>query len=319
VVRKKFPRKEVYVYTAERPLDSNHVKAVHDRGELKLSDNLEKYAQERWDNENKGWINSVIPSAVDVEFSNGNMIVHCAVTKYHKMLGMVKLAIESGETDGNNVIQGSSTEILPIFADDTVILEQRQGTVTQHGVGFYDFPSASKNAEMYLCQAETRYPGLVKGMFDMIGFPKFHLLRVFKKITQEQIKDMFYVGFSKGFEVGLETQFNGYTHLPMESQQVTTSEEIGHRLIYKTNDFLDVLDSIGNGNFKADINGKKPNSNPQTKGFSIVDESLGTILSAFYHIKGLEFYNSALDILNKKGYKINEVPYNSKIHLNDLL
>ena len=88
---KEFPRKEVYVYTSKKQLDSSKVTAIHDKGELILPDYLENYAQMRWNSDNNGWISSVIPSMVDVEISQGGNLMkfRCATTKYHKLLGMV--------------------------------------------------------------------------------------------------------------------------------------------------------------------------------------------------------------------------------------
>lgn len=308
---KKFPRKELYVYTTEKPIISDNVSALFDKN-LILSQYFEGYAKGRWDAENKGWVNSVIPSVVDVELNENNMKLHCAATRYHKLLGMVKLAIENTKTNYRDIIHGLSIETVPVFLDDTVILEQRKNT--QHGAEFYDFPTAGQNAQIYLEKAEISYPGLVKNMLDMTGFPKFNILKSFEQINLEQIKDIYYIGFSRGFEVSLDSQFNSYTIIPIESSEVIGDNQ---RLVYKINNLLDVLDSIGISNLKEDIHGKKPGFNNQTNGFAIVDDCLGTILSTIYHFNKSE-YNNALDILEKKGYRINEIKKDNRIHLDDL-
>ncbi len=318
---KLFPRKEIYVYTTEISLESDKVKAIYDKGKLKLSNYFEGYAQGRWDAENKGWTSSVIPSIIEIDIIPKGMTLHCATTRYHNLLGMVKHTYERGVTDDKNIVHGLSIETVPIFSDDTVVFERRKSGATQHAIGFYDFPTASQNALIYLGKAEEKFPGLVKNMFDMTGFPKFHLAKAFDLSNPKDIDEIFYVGFSRGFEVSLDTQINGYVGLPIESKEVMKSEKAESRLAYKIDKLLDLLNCIGKEkSFPLDEYGNIPQPASHINRFAIVDDCLGTILSTLYHIKGKSSYYDAISILEKKGYTINEVmPDNNKIILNDLI
>ena len=314
-----FPRKEIYVYTTEKPLDEKSVFAMNDK-DLVIPDYLEDYSKKKWESDNKGWTSSVIPSALEVELVDNSMTIHCGLTEYKYLLGMVKLADEKKRSDDNGVIHGLSIETIPIFSDDTIILERRNSSSTQHGVGFYDFPTASQNAEMYLKKAETKYPGLVKSMFDMSGFPRFHILKSFEQIKPESLETSIkYIGFSRGFEVSLDSQFNSYIFLPLESGEVMTDNKAENRLVYRRSRLLDVLDSINRETALRDINGIRPVPCLQTGGFSIIDDCLGNILSFIYHTDNSN-YSDAITILKESGYTINEVkPKGNLVKLDDLV
>ena len=314
---KKFPRKEIYFYTTEKPLDEKSVFAIKDK-DLEIPDYLKDYSEKKWEEDNKGWTSSVIPSALEVKVSDNNMTIHCGLTEYKYLLGMVKHANEK-KNSNNGIIHGLSIEIIPIFADDTVIFERRNSSATQHGIGFYDFPTASQNAEMYIKKAETKYPGLVKGMFDMSGFPRFHILKSFENIKPESFEiNIRYIGFSRGFEVSLDSQFNGYTFLPVESGKVMTNKS-ENRLVYRTNRLLAVLDSIGRETPLKDINGRMPVPCSQTGRFAIVDDCLGNILSFIYHTDNSN-YSEAIAILKERGYTINEIkPKENLVKLDELV
>jgi len=329
---KPFPRKEIYVYTTDKPLDEKSVFAIKNK-DLTIPDYLKDYSEKKWSSDNKGWTSSVIPSAVEVEFKINSysekwsredidMKIHCGLTEYKYLLGMVKLADEKKISDNNGIIHGLSIEIIPIFADGTLILEQRLSSSTQHGVGFYDFPTASQNAEIYIKKAEDKYPGLVKSMFDVSGFSRFHILKAFEQIKPEQISNIYYTGFSRGFEVSLDSQFNGYTTLPVESKEVMKKSESSrseNRLVYKREDLMDVLDSIGSHVPQEDIYNKRPGTVYQTGEFTIIDDCLGNILSMIYHLDR-EKYGDALSILKERGYKINEVkPKGNLVKLDELV
>lgn len=316
---KPFPRKEIYVFTTEKPINEKNVYAINDK-DLIISDYLKDYSEKRWESDNKEWASSVIPSALEVELSDNELKIHCGLTEYKYLLGMVKLADETKQSPSEN-IHGLSIETVPIFADDTVIFEQRLSSSTQHGVEFYDFPTASQNAEIYIKKAEEKFPGLVKSMFDMSGFPKFHILRAFEQIKPESLEiiSIKYTGFSRGFEVSLDSQFNGYTFLLKESKEVMKGDKAEHRLVYRKKDLLDVLNSIGNTKLKEDIYGKKPGIAPQTGAFTIVDCCLGNILSTLYHLDNSK-YKDALNILKDKEYEVNEVkPEGNIIKLDSLI
>ncbi len=315
---KKFPRKEIYVYTTNKPLDEKNVFAIKDE-DLIITDYLKDYSEKKWETDNKGWTSSVIPSALEVECNHEKMTIHCGLTEYKYFLGMVKLAAETGYSETNGNIHGLSIETVPIFLDDTVIFERRSSSSTQHGVGFYDFPTASQNAEMYLKKANEKYPGLVKGMFDMSGFPRFHILKAFENLKTEQITNIYYTGFSRGFEVSLDSQFNSYTFLPVESKEVMKGNKAENRLVYKTKDLLEVLNFVGNTKLKEDIYGKKPLTTKQTGSFAIIDDCLGNILSMIYHTDKNN-YSEAITILKERGYTINEIkPKGNLVKLDELV
>ena len=192
---KSFPRKEIYIHNTQKPINSNLIKALYDRNQ-KINHFLSEYSDSKWELENQGWISSIIPTIVDVDSNRDEMILHCGTSEYKYLLGMVKLAKEKRESDTNGIIHGLSTEIIPIFNEDIIVFEQRQGKSTQHGVGFYDIPTASQNAEIYIDKANKFKEGLVKNIFDMTGFPKYHILKAFPKISLDKIKEIFYTGFS---------------------------------------------------------------------------------------------------------------------------
>ncbi len=314
MTEKSFPRKEIYIHNTQKPLDSGLVRALYDRN-IKINHFLEEYSESKWELENQRWTSSRIPSIMDVDSNKEEMTFHCGISEYKYLLGMVKLAHEKKESDTHGIIHGLSTEIMPIFNDDIIVFEQRQGNATQHGVGFYDIPTASQNAEFYIDEANKIQEGLVKNIFDMTGFPKYHILKSFPKISLDKINEIFYTGFSRGFEVSLDTQVNGYTNINLDIRSIEEKSE--NRLYYKLSDLLPILDSIGETITKEDIYGKKPKENLQTEKFAIIDDCLGNILNYIYH-KKYNIYNSAIEILENKGYKIKEV-YKNRITLDQLV
>jgi hypothetical protein len=313
---KTFPRKELYVHHTKKPLESSLVKALNDV-KFKINPALELYSDYRWDLENKGWISSPIPTITDLDSSKNELIIHCGISEYKYLLGMVKLAEYKKESDTHGIVHGLSTEIIPIFSDDTLIFEQRNPKSTQHGAGFYDIPTASQNAQIYIEKANKIKEGLVKNIFDMDGFPRYHIIKAFPKIPIEEIKEIFYTGFSRGFEVSLDTQINGYTKIDVDGAELIRGENYDNRLIYNLSDLLYILDSIGESTTKEDVYSRNPRENTQTGKFAIIDDCIGNLLSYLYH-KKYNDYNSAIEILEKKGYKINEVNKN-RIDLNTLI
>lgn len=311
---KSFPRKEFYIHNTQNPLNSSLVRASYDRN-IKINPFLKEYSESKWELENQGWTSSRIPSIMDVDSNKNEMTLHCNFYEYKYLLGMVKLAHEKKESDTHGIIHGLSTEIMPIFNEDIIVFEQRQGNTTQHGVGFYDIPTASQNAEFYIDKANKLKEGLIKNIFDMSGFPKYHILKAFPKVSFDKIKEIFYTGFSRGFEVSLDTQVNGYTNINLDIQSIEEKSE--NRLYYHLSDLLQILDSVGETITKEDIYGKKPKENSQTGKFAIIDDCLGTLLSYIYHNK-YNIYSSATEILENKGYKVNEVCEN-RISLDDLI
>src|SRR3989344_2285176 len=108
-----FPRKEVFVYTTSKPLRTGEIKALEDR-EIKLTSGFLGYAQGRWDAENKNWTSSVLPSAIEVEHEKDSMIIHCGLSEYKHLIGMVKLAFKTGIMPHEDYVNGLSTEIMPL-------------------------------------------------------------------------------------------------------------------------------------------------------------------------------------------------------------
>ena len=214
-------------------------------------------------------------------------------------------------------MHGLSVEIAPIFADRTIMFEQRSSGVTQHAVGFYDFPSASQNAERYLKKAREQNPHLVKNIFDMSGFPRWHLMRTCN-LKNKDIGDIYYVGFSVGNEVSFDYQFNGFAHIFCDGASIMKQNKTENRLLYRFRDLLDILDSLGNTPLvKEDIFGNKPQSNKVSGGFGIVDDCLGTILNILYHHdEGI--YTQAEAILKKKGYTLHTI-FDNSVHLDNLV
>ena len=314
---KEFPRKEFWVYSSFKPIDAKKVIALNDR-EITLTNGFKGYAQGRWDAENKGWTSSIMPSSVEVEANDNSMVIHCGLSEYKHLLGMVKLAIQTKTMPRQDYIGGLSTEIMPLTSDETFCLEKRvKGT--QHGLGFWDIPSASQTAQMWLDKVPKEYPGLVRDLFDMDGFARWNLIRNMD-FKPEEIGTIFYTGFSKGAEVSLDMQYNGFTKVDLESGIVRErlKEKGENLLIYQFEDLPEVLDSIGKSGkkgdrFKEDIYGNLPTENEQTNGFAIVDDCLGTLLSNTLHLRGQKEYGEALEKLRERGYSINLVPYGKTI------
>ena len=309
---KEFPRKEFYVYTSKAPLGEGTVIALNDR-EFSIGDVLREYSEKRWESDNKGWTSSVMPTVMDVEHDGYSMKLHCSLTEYKYLLGMVKFADEKEKSGLTETIHGLSTEIMPMLADGTFPLERRARSTTQHGVGFYDIPSAGQNAQMWLNKVPKEYSGLVNDLFDMNGFPRWNLIRNMG-FKPEEIGEIFYTGFSRGFEVSLDSQFNGYVRIKAESEEIKRRAGNEDKLFYKFDDFLDILSSVNNDGkskkIKEDIYGKVPE--PREDGFKIIDDCFGTLLSNIFHIQifhilGEKYYQQGLEILIHKGYKINEI------------
>ena len=312
-----FPRKEVFVYTTSKPLGKGEVIALNDR-KLILSEEFKDYAQERWDAENKNWTSSVLPSAIEVEHEKDSMIIHCGLSEYKHLIGMVKLAIQTKTMPHQDYIGGLSTEIMPLTSDETFCLEKRV-TGTQHAVNFWDIPSASQTAQMYIDKLPKEYSGLIKNLFDLEGFPIWSLIRNMN-FKPEEIGEIFYTGFSKGAEVSIDTQFNGFTKVGLESGVIKErlKDKGENLLVYRFSDLSEVLDSIGKSGqrgerVKEDIYGNLPTENEQTKGFGIVDDCLGTLLSNTLHLRGQEKYGEVLEVLREKGYYINLIPHGKTV------
>ena len=306
---KKFPRKEIYVYTSRIPLSEGKVIALKDR-EFSIEEQLREYSEKRWEQDNKGWTSSVIPTVMEVEHDENSMVLHCGVTEYKYLLGMVKFTDEKEETGLVETIHGLSTEIMPLTPENVFPLERRAKSTTQHGVGFYDIPNAGQNAQMWIDKLPAEHSKLVNGLFDMFGFPKWSLMRNLG-LKQEEIGNIFYTGFSRGFEVSLDSQFNGYARINPEASEVSKRKENSEKLFlfYRLEDLPAVLDSIGNDGknkrIKEDIFGNVPQ--PTEDGFRIIDDCLGTLLSNTLHLKGERNYRQALEVLMGRGYLINEI------------
>ena len=316
---KEFPRKEFYIYTTNIPLDDGKVVALNDR-QIEHSKNLKEYSKTKWEIENIDWINSPIPSVIDVESGKDNLTLHCGLTEYKYLLGMVKMATERKSTISLEFIHRLSTEIRPITLDGMFFLSRRSDRETQHCVGFYDIPSASKNAQMWINKIPKEYVGLVNGMFDMFGFPKLNLIRHFR-LNLEEMGEIKYTGFSKGFDGSLDSQFNGYVPIKLEAREILgRGKNSVNFLTYKFDDLNELLATIRNNGkegrrIKEDIYGNVPE--PNEMGFVIVDDCIGTLLSNKKHLTK-NGYIEGLEILKKKGYKINEIPAGN-IHLDDLV
>lgn len=328
---KEFPRKEVWVHTTQRPLKSSEVKAVWDE-EIVLTDYFRGYSDGRWASDNVGWTSSILPSSVSVDSAKDSILIHCGLSRYKNLIGMVKLSLERKTMPSKDYIGGLSTEIMPLTSDGVFTLEKRvKGT--QHGLGFWDIPSSGQNAEMWLNKVPKEYSSLINGLLDMDGFPRWNIIRNMG-LKPEEIGEIFYTGFSKGAEVSLGSQFNGYTNLGLESGIVRKRllKDLGKRgeearaknlLFYRFEDLPEVFDSIGKNNkrwerVKPDVYRNLPTENAQTNGFAIVDDCLGTLLSNTWHLKGDEKYGQALDSLKSRGYFINSIPCGRTI-LADLL
>ncbi|PIN90857.1 hypothetical protein COU60_00750 [Candidatus Pacearchaeota archaeon CG10_big_fil_rev_8_21_14_0_10_34_76] len=323
-MEKTFPRQEFYVHTTDNPIDSTMVGALNDR-DFVIDNEFREYAERKWDKDNKGWTSSPIPTTLEVESSPGKFLLHCSTTSYKYLLGMVKLASETGKSNASpTIIHGLSTEIMPITSDEMILFSRRDEGATQHGAGFYDIPTAGQNANMWLVKAQEAHPNLVKGMFDMDGFPRWNLVRHLG-INPDEIGNMIYTGFSRGFEVSLDSQFNGYTQLGISAKELLSrmGEKSRDILVYSLNEIDEVLSTIGNDNsrgmrVKPDIFGNTPKPSPQTGGFVIVDDCLGTLLSNSKHFFGEKAYKSAKVVLEQRGYKVNEVP-SGNIKLDSLI
>jgi hypothetical protein len=300
-----FPRKVIYAHITEKPLDSRLVAARNDRT-FNLNDHLRDFSDVKWATDNVGWTSSPLPTMIEVDSTEDELVLHCGITEYKYLSGMVKLAKQEKKSNTHGTIHGLTTEVIPIFEDETVIIEQRQGADTQHGVGFYDFACAGQNAKMYVDKANELVNGLVSSMFDMVGFPQYQITKAFPQLHPDSIGDMFYVAVSRGFEVSLDSQVCGFTHVPFESGDVRVNDASEHRLIYMVDELPELLDSIGRARPRGDIFARTPKPAPQTGVFTIVDDSIGTILGILYH-KDRSQYQSALDALHDRGYTINEV------------
>jgi len=304
---KEFPRKEFYVYTSKAPLREGTVIALKDR-EFSIGDVLREYSEKKWETDNAGWESSAIPTVVDVEHDGYSMKLHCSLTEYKYLLGMVKFAHEKKKTGLTEAVHGLSTEIMPILDDGTFPLGRRSKSSTQHGVGFYDIPSAGQNAQMWMEKIPEDKTWLVENLFDVFGFPKWNMMRNIG-FDYEELSNIYYTGFSRGFEVSLDSQFNGYVRARVKSNEIRKRPGNEDKLFYKFDDFLEILSSVNNDGkskkIKEDIYGKVPE--PRENGFKIIDDCLGTLLSNAFHIKGEKYYKQGLEILIGKGYKINEI------------
>jgi hypothetical protein len=313
----KFPRKEIYVCTLKNPLGKGKVLAVEDR-KIKLDNSFKDYSERKWEAENKGWTNSVTPSAVNVETKEDRLLVHCGLTEYKYLLGLIKLSAERGWVDSVTSIQGLNTEIMPLTTDGIFVLSRRAESTTQHGSGFYDIPSAGHNAQMWLNKVPKEKSYLVSGLLDMIGFPKWNLMRNLG-LVEKEIGEVFYTGFSKGFEISLDTQFNGYTQIGLSANELHDKAGNENNLFYRIEDIIEILSSINNDGkikkIKGDIYGRFPE--PTENGFELVDDCIGTLLSNLKHLRGEEKYLEALEILKNKGYLIKEIS-EGIVNLNDL-
>jgi len=317
-MKKKFPRKEVYVHTTKIPLGEGDVITLEDRT-LQISPYFKKYAEQKWESENKEGVSSPMLSVLEIESQDDRLILHCGPTEYKYLLGMVKLAFQQGEI-GEDYIAGLSTEIMPLTLDNMFFLEKRYSKITQHGVGFYDMPSAGQHAQIHLDKSKIKYQGLVNGMSDMFGFPIWNMIRNLN-VNPSELEKIFYTGFSKGFEVSLDTQINGYARVNLEALELEKRNTTENRFTYNFNDLSDLLTCIGNDGkdgrrIKEDIHGKIPI--PNERGFALIDDCLGTLLSNTKHLYGTEKYEDLVKILKNKDYKINEVP-GGKIILSTLI
>ncbi|HJZ19177.1 MAG TPA: hypothetical protein VJ208_03665 [Candidatus Nanoarchaeia archaeon] len=316
---KEFPRKEFYAHTTERPLNCWEVVALKDR-EIEHSQKLKEYSEGRWETENKGWTSSPIPTTIDVESTDNGMMLHCGFTEYKYFLGMVKMAIENKNTSSLEFVHGLSTEIMPLTLDGMFFLNRRSAGATQHGVGFYDVPTAGQNAQMWIDKIPEEHNGLVRSMLDMTGFPRWNLVR-YLGLRLDEITEVKYTGFSKGFEVSLDSQFNGYALLNLESEEILRRGKNAENLLaYRFDDLNEIFACIGNDGkegrkIKEDIHGKVPE--PNERGFVIVDDCYGTLLSNRRHLSA-NGYSEGIDVLRNRGYVIKEIP-SGNIHLDDFV
>jgi len=315
---KKFPRKEIYVCTFEKPISSEKVLS-NNLGELKLNEDFKKYAEEKWSKENKGWFSSAMASVIKV-FVSDKMKISYKMTEYKYFLGNIKRAIEKETSEGSELIDGLATEIMPITLDGYFPLERRSGSATQHAIGYYDIPTAGQNARVWFEKSQEVKPGLVKDICDMNGFPKWNLIRHLN-LQENEIGEVFYNGFSKGFEVALAVQFNGLVKVNVFLKDLIVREKNKERFWYSIKDIPEILNSIGNDGIhekiKKDIFGRVPEVTED--GFKLVEDTLGTILSNLWHIKRKEKYNEAKKILESKGYKIIEIVPKENIFLKKLV
>jgi hypothetical protein len=304
-----FPRKKIYICTFQRPLEDGEIVAREEVGNLGLDERLVDYSEDAWERESRGKVSSEIASAVSVKLDPCCVIVNCGLTGYKNLIGQFKRARENKQTDGLERVHGLSTEILPITNDERVIFEQRDARVTDHGVGFYDIPTAGQSAQMYVETARKDYPGLVNNEFDLFGLAKYNLIRHLGVEIGEIGEDLAFVGFSRGFEVSIDSQFNGFCSLNLESGEIErrTLGNESHRLVYGMEDILGVFDSIGKTTgLKEDVHGNVPGITKMDERFRMVDNCLGTLLSVLWH-KHNESYGPAKQILEGKGYEIQEV------------
>ncbi len=300
-----FPQKKVYIYLSKIPVTAKKVYALNDNI-LSVSQKFKNYADNKWESENKNWISSAIPTAMKVDCNSDSMVIHCGMSEYKYIFGGIKLAKEKNKIP-SELINGLATEIIPVTSDECFFLERRDSKITQHGIGFYDIPTAGQNAQMYIDEAKKKQPGLVNDIFDTAGFPKWNLIRHLN-LKQEEIGEIFYTGFSKGFEVSLASLFNGYARINLKAEEIMSRLKAKEILCYRLDDLPKLLNSIGNdGNnkkIKADIYGNAPGINPQTHGFALVEDSFGGILGVLKQFRGEEAYLEALKIMKEKGYEI---------------
>jgi len=311
----KFPRNEIYVYTSKTPLGEGKVFALNDR-KIELTPSFKEYSERKWETKNKGWTSSIIPSAIEVSVNKDSMEVHCGLTEYKYLLGMVKLITETKNTDSAPAIHGLSTEIMPLTLDGIFLLGRREKSTTRHGIGFYDIPNAGQNAQMWLDKIPIEQSHLVEGLFDMVGFPKWNMMRN-ACLNENEIGEIFYTGFSRGFEVSLDSQFNGYAPVRLSADELKNRKGNENKLFYHFYDLAEVLDSINkNSRLKEDIYGNTPE--PTENGFKIIDDCLGTLLSNTKHIRGEKEYNQGLEVLENRGYEIKDISQGN-IQLNSLV
>jgi hypothetical protein len=298
-----FPQKKVYIYLSSVPLAEGKFNAIEDR-KFSISDELKNYSNNKWELENKNDISSIFPSVIEVDCSKDSMTLHCGITEYKYLIGMVKFAQESKRIP-SDLVNGLSIGITPITRDKCIVLDRR--IKTQHGFGFYDIPTSGKNAEIFFEESQKKHPELVKNIFDTIGFPKWNLIRHFN-LKPEEIEKIFYIGFAKGFEVSLEAEFTGYCQISLTADELKKRMNVKDRLYYKLDDLLELLNSIGNDgkikNIKEDIYGNIPCANPQTKKFALVENEFANILGVLRQFKGEQVYQKAVNILKAKGYEL---------------
>ncbi len=312
-----FPRKEIHVHNLESPLGESSV-SVLPRGRLIVDEEFKRYAQKRWEEKNNGNVNSVIPSAFEVETTKDSMTIWCYRTEYKYLTGMVELALEKGTSDVQTIVHSLSTEIMPVTQDGMFFLERRPEIGRQHASGFYDL-GGNQNAQIWVDKSRAVKPDLVKDIFDVFGFPRWNLFQHFG-INGEEINEICYTGYARGFEISIASQFNGYAKVNVTGRDVFARRPENDRLVYRLEDIPEIFASLENNGsrgsrLRSDIYGKIPR--PTDEGFKLVDGTIGNLLSNTLHLRGKKEYDIAKVVLATKGYVINEVPM-GKIKLDDL-